>query len=559
MTASRTGHQEPSDSGSPASQEERERAHRLITAVMPGLMAGMFLAALDQMVMSASIRTIADDLGGLHLQAWATTAYLITSTVTTPLYGKLSDIYGRKPLFVVAVVTFVAGSLACALAQTMHQLALFRGLQGLGGGGLTAVAVAITADLVPPRERARYQGRSMTVWLAASLLGPLIGGLFSDAGAVLGITGWRWIFLINVPIGAVALIVILRVLNVPHRARSLRIDHWGAAAITGGTVPLLLLAEQGQQRGWTAPWSLTCALLGGAGFLAFLLIERRLGEDALIPLHLFRIPTFSVAIAVTMLVGGGMFGAISVVPLYLQIVVDNSPVQAGLMMLPMMAGVFISTVWSSRVLKRGGGYKAFPIIGAAVTAVGMFAFQATDAATPLWVRMVILVAFGIGIGNCTRTLMVAAQNSVPVADIGSATASLTFFRQVAGVFGVAAFLSVLFGVLPAKLSETAARPEVVAVIEDPAVVADERSEPFFALKDGTQKQLEDSSFLDEADPRLADPFRDAFDAATDRVFLIGGLLMCVTAVLAMFLKEVPLRELSAAQLAEREAAAKAAE
>ncbi|MFE3497556.1 MDR family MFS transporter [Streptomyces sp. NPDC059175] len=542
--------------GDGASQEERERTHRLIMAVMPGLMAGMFLSALDQMVMSASIRTIADDLGGLQLQAWATTAYLITSTVTTPLYGKLSDIYGRKPLFVAAVLLFTAGSLACAAAGTMHQLALFRGLQGLGGGGLTAVAMAITADLVPPRDRARYQGMSMAVWLSASLLGPLVGGLFAGAGDVLGLSGWRWIFLINVPVAAVALVVIVRVLNVPHRARSRRIDHWGAAAITAGTVPLLLLAEQGQQRGWTSAWSLTCAALGVAGFLGFLLVERRMGADALIPLHLFRIPTFSVAVAVSMLVGGGMFGAISVVPLYLQIVGGNAPVQAGLMMLPMMAGVVISTIWSSKVLKRGGSYRMFPVVGAFVTGAGMFVFRTAGPGTPSWVPMLVLVAFGIGIGNCTRTLMVAAQNSVPVADIGTATASVTFFRQVAGVFGVALFLSVLFGALPGRLAEAADRPEVAAAAADPAVARDPRNAPFFEIEDGSRRQLDDSSFLDHADPRLSGPFREAFDTATDLVFLIGGGVMAVTAVLALFLKEVPLRELSAAQIAERETAAK---
>ncbi|MFB6824910.1 MDR family MFS transporter [Streptomyces virginiae] len=558
MTASGTGRLDQKENG-PASAEERDRSHRQIMAVMPGLMAGMFLSALDQMVMSSSIRTIADDLGGLQLQAWATTAYLITSTVSTPLYGKLSDIHGRKPLFVTAILTFVLGSLACAAAQSMHQLALFRGLQGLGGGGLMAVAMAITADLVPPKERARYQSRSMTVWLSASLLGPLIGGLFAGADEFLGLTGWRWIFLLNAPIGALALIVVVRVLDVPHRQGDRRTDHWGAAAITAGTVPLLLLAEQGRQHGWTSTWSLVCAGLGVLGFVAFLLVERRMGESALIPLHLFRVQTFSVAIAVSMLVGGGMFGAISVVPLYLQIVGGSSPVAAGLMMLPMMLGVVISTVASSKILKRGGSYKAFPVTGAALTGVGMFGFRTMTVDTPAWVPMLILVAFGIGIGNCTRTLMVAAQNSVPVADIGSSTASLTFFRQVAGVFGVALFLSVLFGALPGKLEHAAARADVVSVIAEPSVSSDPDNEPFIAFMDSSRQELSDSSFLERVDPRLSRVFRESFDASTDRVFLIGGVLMCITAVLAAFMKEVPLRELSAAQLAERAASSDAAE
>ncbi|MEU7908094.1 MDR family MFS transporter [Actinoplanes sp. NPDC049118] len=523
----------------------REDWHRAVMAVLPGLLAAIFLAALDQTVMSASIKTIADDLGGLSLQAWVTTAFLITSTVTTPLYGKLSDVYGRRPMFAVAISIFVAGSLACTFAQTMYQLAAFRGLQGLGAGGLLAVSSAITADLVPPLQRSRFQGYTMTAWLAASLVGPLAGGLFAANDAILGMAGWRWIFLVNVPVGALAMVIVLRVLRTDAVRRAHRVDYWGATMITAAAVPLLLVAEQGHERGWTSPAALLCYAVGGLGIVAFLWFERRMGDDALIPLRLFGSPTFSLAVLISALVGAGMFGVISTVPLYLQVVQGFSPTRAGLMLLPMMGGTLITMIFSGKVVKRGGALRALPAGGAAVTALALLACYRLTVDTPVWVLVVIMIAFGFGIGT-SRSLNVTAQNAVPKWDLGVATSSVMFFRETAGAVGVAAYLSVLFAALPGALSASvaraAARPDVASALADPAVRDDPHNAPFLTVLRGGREALADSSFLPLMDERLARAFQIGFDDAVGRVFAVGAGLMCLAAVLALCMRPPQLRE-----------------
>jgi len=240
----------------------RPPTHREILTILGGLMIGMFLAALDQTIVATAIRTIADDLDGLSLQAWATTAYLITGTISTPLYGKLSDLYGRKPLFLTAIGIFLVGSLACSFATSMYQLAAFRALQGLGAGGLFSLALTIIGDIVAPRERARYQGYFVAVFGTSSVLGPVVGGFLAGQSELLGMTGWRWVFLINIPLGIVALVVVSRVLNIPHNRREHRIDWPGALALTVGLVPLLIVAEQGRTWGWSSPAALLCYLVG---------------------------------------------------------------------------------------------------------------------------------------------------------------------------------------------------------------------------------------------------------------------------------------------------------
>jgi EmrB/QacA subfamily drug resistance transporter len=522
-------------------------------AVLPGLLAAIFLAALDQTVMSASIKTIADDLGGLSVQAWVTTAFLITSTVTTPLYGKLSDVYGRRMMFTVAITVFVVGSLACTFATTIYQLAGFRAIQGLGAGGLLAVSSAITADLVPPRERARFQGYTLLAWLAASLIGPLVGGLFASTGTLLGIDGWRWIFLFNVPVGAVALAVVLRVLRTESARKARRLDHWGAALITATAVPLLLVAEQGHERGWTSTPALTCYAVGGLGLVAFLVCESRMGDDALIPLRLFRLPAFTLSVTITALFGAGMFGVISTIPLYLQVVHGLSPTASGLMMLPMMGGTLVSVIVSGKVVKRGGGLRALPAVGAIATALGLIACARLSIDTPVWVMALLMIAFGVGIGT-SRSLNVTAQNAVPRADLGVATSTTMFFREISGAVGVATYLSVLFALLPgtltAAVTRVAARPEVAALLGDPAVTGDPANRPFLTVLRGGREPLTDSSFLAAMDDRLARAFRLAFDDAAGHVFVVGAVLMCLAAVLALAMRPPDLSIVPAAQPAE---------
>src|SRR5665213_2936686 len=348
----------------PAPSPAGNFTHRQILTILAGLMMGMFLAALDQTIVASAIRTIGDDLDGLSIQAWVTTAYLITSTISTPLYGKLSDLYGRKPFFLIAITIFITGSAACAFSTSMYMLAAFRAYQGLGAGGLFSLALAIIGDIVSPRDRAKYQGYFLAVFGTASVLGPVLGGFFAGANSILTITGWRWVFLVNVPIGIVALYVVWRTLNLPNTHRPARIDWVGVASLFVCLVPLLVVAEQGQKWGWASGTSLACYALGIAGLVLFILAEHRMGDDALIPLRFFTNRVFSLTSIVGVIVGMGLFGGISVLPLYLQIVRGVSPTESGLLLLPLTAGLMVGAIISGQLISRTGRYKIYPVVGA---------------------------------------------------------------------------------------------------------------------------------------------------------------------------------------------------
>jgi len=428
---------------SPAA-DDGELTHRQILTILAGLMSAMFLASLDQTIVSTAIRTIADDLHGLDAQAWVTTAYLMTSTISTPLYGKLSDIYGRKPFFVIGIVVFVFGSLLCSFADSMYTLAAYRGVQGLGAGALMSLSLAIIGDIIPPRDRAKYQGYMLAVFASSSVLGPVIGGFFADHDTILGLDGWRWVFLINVPIGAAALTLVLATLTVKNVRVDHRVDWAGAAAIVVGLVPLLLVAEQGQAWGWSSPAALTCFVVGAAGIGLFLLAEARAGDEALIPLRLFRDRTFAIATAGGVIVGMAMFGGMMTLPLYMQIVHGASPMDSGLMMLPLVLGMMVASIVSGILISRTGRVREFPILGTVLLAVGLFLLWTIDADTSLWLVMTYMLVMGAGLGNCMQPLTLIVQNAVSPREIGVATSSATFFRQVGGTAGVAVFLSILF-------------------------------------------------------------------------------------------------------------------
>jgi EmrB/QacA subfamily drug resistance transporter len=550
----------------PAAPRAGELSHRQILTILAGLMMAMLLAALDQTIVATSIRTIADDLHGLSMQAWATTAYLITATITTPLYGKLSDLYGRRPLILTAMSVFLVGSVLCGLADSMVELAAFRAVQGLGAGGLFSLVLAIIADIVPPRERARYQGYFIAVFGTSSVIGPLVGGFFAGTDEILGFDGWRWVFLVNVPIGLAALFVVTRVLNIPHVRREHRIDWPGALALAVGLVPLLIVAEQGRGWGWTSARSLSMFAIGAVGLAAFVLAERRIGDDALIPLRFFAKPTFSVANGVNVVMGMGMFGGLAALPLYLQIVKGATPTQAGLLLIPMTVGIMLGSVVSGQFISRTGRYKIYPVIGSALMVGGLLLFSRIGVDTPVWQTSLVMALFGLGLGGCMQPLMLAAQSALSPHEMGVATSSATFARQMGGTIGTAVFLSVLFSTAGDRISTAfrtiAPTPQFQAALNDPAVLSDPANRPVLdALGSGggaaggalSSSSLDDSSFIDQLDPRLARPFLVGFSESMDAVFLLAAGVVAVGFVLLLFLREVPLSGQSA--MAARNAAA----
>ncbi|MEJ7648317.1 MAG: MDR family MFS transporter [Nakamurella sp.] len=539
--------------------------HKQILTILAGLMAGMFLAALDQTVVSTAIRTIADDLNGISLQAWVTTAYLITSTIATPLYGKLSDIYGRRPFFLLAITIFVVGSAACSFAWSMESLAAFRAFQGLGAGGLFSLALAIIGDILAPRERAKYQGYFLAVFGTSSVIGPLVGGLFAGAPSILGITGWRWVFLINVPIGIIALAIVFKVLHIPHTMRAHRIDWWGAATLILGLVPMLLVAEQGRTWGWGSAGALVCYALTVIGLGLFIRIEFAMGDEALIPMKLFRDKTFSLVQGAGILVGMAMFGAILTIPLFLQIVRGATPTQSGLEMLAMTIGIMSASIISGLLTSKTGRYKIFPVVGLPLVVIGAGLFALllqTDTPNPILWGLMFLIGFGIG--TSMQTLTLAAQNSVPPSDIGVATSTATFFRQTGGTIGVAVFLSMLFSTLGDNIQS-----RVSTAFNDPTFLAaaakqagSEEPAAIQAVVTGFGQQMSsDTSFLQRVDPVLAGPYQQGFVDSMRPVFLAAALVAIAAWLLLLFMKEVPLRTMSALQerqQAEAQAAAAAA-
>jgi len=532
-------------------------SHRQILTILSGLMLGMFLASLDQTIVSTAIRTIADDLHGLNQQAWTTTAYLITSTIATPLYGKLSDIYGRKPFFLAAITVFVVGSVMCTFSTSMVELAAFRALQGIGAGGLMSLALAIIGDIVPPRERARYQGYILAVFATSSVAGPLVGGFLAGTSSILGIAGWRWVFLVNVPIGIVALFVVARVLNVPHTRREHRIDWWGALTIVLGVVPLLLVAEQGQSWGWLSGGAVACYLIGIAGIVAWVLVENRMGDEALIPMRLFRNNVFSRTSLLSLIVGMVMFGGLLMIPQYLQIVKGASPTRSGLEMLPLMLGMMAASITAGQFTSRTGRYKIFPVVGTALMCGTMLLFHfEVQWNTPLPRTMAFMALMGIGLGLTMQTLVLSVQNAVPPQDMGTATASATFFRQLGGTAGTAIFLSVLFSTVGGKITSAIHRAQTHADFQ-----AALKAHPHAISPEAAKSVVTDSSFLNKLDPALAAPFKQGFADSMHLVFLIVAGVALLAFLLMLTIKEVPLRRLSGAQAraqAEAEAAAAAA-
>ena len=492
-------------------------SHRQILVILGGVMAGMLLFALDQGIVGTALPRIVSELGGLDRLSWVVTAYLLTSTATTPLWGKISDLYGRRLIFQVAIVIFLLGSALSGLSQNMGQLIAFRALQGVGGGGLFAIALSIIGDVIPPRERGRYQGYFGAVFGVSSVAGPLLGGWLTDG------PGWRWIFYINLPVGLAALVVTSAVLKMPVVRREHRIDYLGAATIVGAVTCLLLYLDwRGNQYGWTE--GVAMVLAGGAVALAvaFVAIERRAAEP-IIPLRLFRNRIFSVGNAFAFLAGIAMFGTIIFLPVYLQTVKGFSPTQSGLALLPAIVGIFSTSITSGQLISRTGRYKIYPVIGAVTMTVGLLALSRLDVDTPFWQVAIFEYLFGAGLGFTMQTIVTAVQNSVNRRDMGSATSSITFFRQMGGSIGAALFGAVLSSRLAHYLAEQLARAGISPGAGWPNVDANNV----------------------QAIQHLAEPVRSvvlgAFTNALDDVFLVGVPFVAIAIVVALLLKEEPLR------------------
>ncbi|MDP9101297.1 MAG: MFS transporter [Actinomycetota bacterium] len=503
----------------PADAPESALSHRQILFVIGGLMMGMLLAALDQTIVSTALPHIVGDLGGLDHLSWVVTAYLLSSTASTPLYGKLSDLYGRRTVYRTAIVIFLVGSVLAGASQSMLQLVGSRAVQGLGGGGLISLAMAIVGDVIPPRQRGRYQGYFGAVFGISSVAGPLIGGFFSDSTL-----GWRWVFYINLPLGIAALVVTSAVLkHVPFSRREHVIDYAGATLMVGGVSSLLLVTVWGGTvYAWTSWQVITAAVLGVVLTVSFVLRER-VAREPILPLRLFRDPVFSVSSGIAFLVGFMMFGSIIFLPLYLQVVDGASATSSGLQLVPLMLGVVSASVASGRLISRIGRYKAFPILGTALASVGLLLLSQLSVHTSRLVISADMALLGAGIGCVMQVLILAVQNSVHRNDLGIATSSNAFFRSMGGAFGTSVFGAVLSHRLTSELSHRL-----------PGVAGN--------IGKGGATLLRSPEKLKLLPPHIHEALITSFVMAVRTVFLTAVPFAVTAFLLALALRESPLRD-----------------
>jgi EmrB/QacA subfamily drug resistance transporter len=490
--------------------------HRRILVILGALMLGMFLAALDQTIVATALPTIAGDLHGLNHLSWVVTAYLLTSTISTPLWGKLGDLYGRKKLFQAAIVIFLIGSALSGLSRDMAELIGFRALQGVGAGGLMVGAQAIIGDIVSPRQRGRYMGYFGAVFGLSSVVGPLAGGFITQH------LSWRWVFYINLPIGIAALAIIAAVLHLPVKRTRHSIDFLGTALLGAAvTVVILLTTWGGSTYAWGSTPILSLAVAAVILVAAFCWAEVRAAEP-IIPLALFRISVFSISNAVGFIVGFVMFGAIIYIPLYLQTVHAATPTSSGLQLLPLVCGMLITFTISGRLVTKWGRYKIFPVVGTAVMSIGLFLFSLLTPSTSLAISSVYMLVLGAGIGLVMQVLVVAVQNAVPRSQLGTATSCSTFFRSIGGSFGVAVFGAIFNNRLAANLPKYLP-PSALRAVHGSNVTASPAQ-------------------LDALPPAIHHGYVLAFSDSLHTVFLIGAPVALIAFVLTWFLKDLPLRD-----------------
>jgi EmrB/QacA subfamily drug resistance transporter len=496
----------------PVPDEQAAALRREIKIVLPGLLLAILLAMLDQLIVGTALPRIVGDLGGVAHLSWVVTAYVLASTVTTPLYGKLGDLYGRKKLFMAAIVIFLAGSALSGLAQSMTQLIGFRALQGLGAGGLMVGAIAILGELVSPRERGKYMGYIMAVMMVATIGGPLAGGFVTDHFS------WRWVFYLNLPIGGVTLGYLARVLRLPLHRTEHKIDYLGAGLLGAAATAIVLVSTWGgTQYAWGSGRIIGLAVLALASTVAFLLVEARTAEPIL-PLHLFRNRNFSLVAGLSFLAGLAMFGAITFLPLYQQTVQGATATVSGLMLTPMMVGVMVTSIIGGQITSRTGRYKALPIVGSVGMGAGMWLLSLLGVATTRVNSGLSFVVLGLGMGLLMQTTSMIAQNSVELKDIGVASSSRLFFQQIGGSIGVSVFGAIFARRLADSLNAQLPGAHIQASGGqlNPATVAGlppaVRHDVFFAIAH-----------------------------AIDGVFIWAVPAMAAAFVLALFIKEIPLR------------------
>ncbi|GAB2716841.1 MFS transporter [Kitasatospora kifunensis] len=480
------------------------------------LLLALLLAALDQTIVSTALPTIVSDLGGLEHLSWVVTAYLLASTAATPLWGKLGDMYGRKRFFQASIVIFLIGSALCGVAQNMGELIAFRALQGLGGGGLIVLTQAIVGDLVPPRDRGKYQGLFGAVFGATSVLGPLLGGFFVDQ------LSWRWVFYINLPVGVVALVVIAAVLHSVEVKRQHKIDYLGIVLIASVATCLVLMTSLG---GVTYPWGswqiIGLGVLGVVLLVAFVQVERTAAE-AVLPPRLFASRTFSLVAVISFVVGFAMFGALTYLPTFLQVVQGVSPTMSGVHMLPMVLGMLVTSIGSGQIVARTGHYRIFPIAGTAVVTVGLILLSRLTESTSTTVMSLYFLVFGLGLGLVLQVLVLIVQNSVGYQDLGAATAAATFFRSIGASFGVSIFGTIFTTGLTHKLTDALRGATLPPGFSPSSITADPR-----VIK--TLQAAVEHKVL------------HAYASSIAEVFLYAAPVAFVAFLLSLFVQEQPLR------------------